>query len=510
MTDSSVARQGVAREGPLPGGSSSPENAAVDRPAKILLATALVLGLLRFFRLGEWSLWLDEALTLADYSHGLDDGQIGNPIGYHLIAAYNELLGGVPDEASLRFLPALFGWATIGLTYWAFRPVAGARCSAAASLLVSLSTWHMFWSQTARFYTMAQAITLIGSGLVVRSIFMAGSARAGSAQYGSVREDSTRRRVILCSAGTLIVASAALFHASSVLIVPALLIAPWIPVAMGLELPARTVKVLAALTVVLGVVALLGVPWALNIWRVYDWNKPAGSPMHFVLTTGFHLTPLLGAGALVGTLRSFVRRDSFGVFASSVAILVICAGFVASLLVVVTAQYVFMVLPWVALLASLPLRVSPERRLFRWGYLVILALPAIASLGLYFGAHHGARSRWREAYEYVWNEKGPDDLVMGQAAPVGEFYVSPRSTHLRSPVEVAWIEKSRAAVKIPQQWARQPRRIWFVVREEWLKGFAPEDRASFERMLREECRLVKHFPLWLATRDLSLYVYVRD
>src|SRR5206468_3522496 len=42
-----------------------------DRAARWILLAALAIGLLRFFRLGEWSLWFDEVITWSDGLTGL-------------------------------------------------------------------------------------------------------------------------------------------------------------------------------------------------------------------------------------------------------------------------------------------------------------------------------------------------------------------------------------------------------------------------------------------------------
>ena len=83
-----------------------------ERPASeprdrglLLFLLALVLGAVRFWKLGEWSLWIDEALPVADYTNR--PASAGNPVGYLLIRATVEALGGRPDEYALRFLPAL-------------------------------------------------------------------------------------------------------------------------------------------------------------------------------------------------------------------------------------------------------------------------------------------------------------------------------------------------------------------------------------------------------------------
>lgn len=485
----------------------TPTPEAPDRVARLMFFLAVALGALRFFRLGRWSLWIDEAFTLADYHHGLDDGQIGNPWGYLAIGRLIETLGLSSDEFALRLLPAACGWLTIVLTYWAFAPAAGKRPAAAAALVVAASTWHLFWSQSARFYTLALVPCLLGSGLLLRGLRAASPVKA-----------------VL---GLALAGLAALFHPAAVLLLPALVVGTWLPILVGFERSRSARRTAGLLTAILLIASLAISPWALEILKQYEWNKAGGSTAHFVLTTGFYITPLLATGAAFGALWGLARRSSFALFAFGVTGALILEGALASLGVTVTAQYVFWVLPFVAVVACQPLTRrrtksevrkraaagTPDRRLHpaaAWGYLALLVLPGLANTGLYFFVRNGERSHWREAYEYVWNQRAPDDLIMGLAAPVGEYYLSPGRTLLRHPRQVGWFDSWRATAKLPQQWARQGRRTWYVIRPEWLKGFARDDREAIEKMLREECRLEKSFPLWVESRDLSLEVYSRD
>ena len=87
------------------------------------LCLAGVLGLVRLLRLGEWSLWFDEAVTVADAWHGED---LKNPLGYLVVRAFGQL-SEAPEAYFLRLPAALAGWLTIPLTWWAFRGVAGDR-----------------------------------------------------------------------------------------------------------------------------------------------------------------------------------------------------------------------------------------------------------------------------------------------------------------------------------------------------------------------------------------------
>jgi 4-amino-4-deoxy-L-arabinose transferase-like glycosyltransferase len=466
-----------------------------DVPARLLLAAALIVGLLRFFRLGQWSLWFDEAITWTDAHVSLEGAEITNPLGYRAIAGVVRWLGGVPDEFSLRLLPALLGWCVVPATWWAFKPWAGARRAAAAALLVAASSWHVYWSQNARFYTMAQLVALVGGGILLRGLW--------------------NGRAWLAALGLAVAGLGAFLHPSAGLILPAFALAPWLMMLARAPLPRASRKPALVVSALLVAALLVRIDWVVTTWETYQRQKgQAGQsdPAHFVLTSGFYITPLWLTAAAIGGACALRRRDLFHVFASSVIVLVLAAGLVASVRARVSAQYVFVVLPWVAVLACAPLELAEgaSSRPSAWfvGWLALLVLPTITTTALYFTVRKGERPQWREAYEFVWNQREPDDLILGMEASVGELYLAPRRTELRYPLHVTWLDTWRS--RMPEIWAQHSRRAWYILNPEQLLDWNPRDADDFRAFLREQCRLVKCFPLYVESRDLSVWIYIRD
>jgi len=159
---------------------------ARDRTAKWILGGALLLGLLRFWHLGTWSLWMDEAFTLADAFHRED---ISNPFGYRILGVFYGFFEGRPDEFLLRLPSAVLGWLCLPAAYWSLRPLVGRRGGAVAALILSVSAWHIYWSQTARFYTLAR-----GSSCGPWPPGSRGTWRGGSSWPRSPHSHTRRRR----------------------------------------------------------------------------------------------------------------------------------------------------------------------------------------------------------------------------------------------------------------------------------------------------------------------------
>lgn len=475
----------------------APGESRADRPgSRWILALALVFGLLRFWQLGEWSLWIDEAYTVADWDRG--PGKLWNPLGYQVIRLGVGLLGGEASEWNLRLLPALAGWLCIPLSFWALRGVFGERRAAWVALLLALSSWHVFWSQTARFYTFAMAISLLGSGLTLRGLWSGSLVRA--------------------LLGLAFAAAAAAFHPTAVLVVPALALAPLLVRARGAS-PDRGLapqgsfdRVAKALLVLSVLVVLAASRWLWTSFAHHVVEKGtaelASGPRHLLLTCGYFFTPLVGLAAALGALWSWRARDAAGLFATAVCVLAMAGGFLISIFALMTAQYLFCLLPWALALALAPIDALFERargRALVAAWCGVLMLSAALGSYLYMTSREGERPRWREAYELVDREREAGDLILGMAAPIGELYLGetgcdPRRTRTVSPL-ADWFPNG------PRRWNRHPRRIWVVIRPQWLASLRDQDRALLEAWLRDEAQVVQRFPVEMRGRDLELVVY---
>lgn len=58
-------------------------------------------------------------------------------------------------------------------------------------------------------------------------------------------------------------------------------------------------------------------------------------------------------------------------------------------------------------------------------------------------------------------------------------------------------------------WSRRERRLWIVLNREDLKDWTSEERARFERFLRDQCERVRTFPVAWTPRELDVEVYLR-
>jgi hypothetical protein len=461
-----------------------------DRLVLGFLGAALALGALRFLALGRFGLWLDEALTLADSVSG---GTESNPFGYWLFDWFYSFAKYRPDEAWMRLPAAVFGCASILATFWALLPFLGARAAALAAFFVSASTWHLYWSQNARFYTLAQGLAVLGGGVLLRGL------------YGGLL-----RRTAL---GLFLLVLSALTHPSAAFLIGPLFLLPWVVYWFEWVPPERLRARAWSLFGLAGLLTLvIGSGWALRTWFKWEARQGTGSFFHFAKTVGYLMTPTVGLAFVFGVLRQWRDRASFVPLAA--AALGLSAAALASFFVRVSAQYVFVLQPWVAACAALALAprtgsTLSDARIVRWALLI--AAPGLLEMALYFTVRNGDRPHWREAYAYVFEHRGSQDLVLGMEAPVAEYYLDPRTRTLRRWTQVTWLDDFRS--RMPQDWMRYGRAVWFVVNETQLDDWtglpdSAANRAEFQRILREECQRVADFPVPLTPRDLDVSVYL--
>ena len=127
--------------------------------AAVLLTALTVLALvLRFWRLGNWSLDSDEVFMLRDSL----DPSLGNP--RPLLYFLNHYLVGplVPlDEFGLRLLPAIFGVLAIPVFYLVARRLVGTRAALFGALLLTVNPLHVYYSQFARYWSLVFLLSAV-------------------------------------------------------------------------------------------------------------------------------------------------------------------------------------------------------------------------------------------------------------------------------------------------------------------------------------------------------------
>lgn len=134
----------------------------------LYLATLTIFALiLRIYNISYNSIWSDEEFTLTfsqqsfyDIFFGIIAGEFNPPIFFwieHLI----HLTIGIDTEFKIRIASAIFGAMTIPVFYFIGKEIYDERGGIILSTLLTLSTFHIFYSQEARAYTLMLLFTSI-------------------------------------------------------------------------------------------------------------------------------------------------------------------------------------------------------------------------------------------------------------------------------------------------------------------------------------------------------------
>lgn len=455
----------------------------------VLLLTLLAAGL-RFLHLGAWSMWADEVATLRN-SKDLADVR-GYPIGYILIGIVTGWFG--DSEFVARLVPAVVGVLSVPVIYWIGRSLFSHRAGVLAGILLSLSTFHIYYSQYARYYTLLMLFGLLAMWMAFEGI-----------------ERNSRWRLALA---VVLLALAILTHWTAFLLLAAL-----------------------------GCYAL----WSLR--RSPRSGKRGGRPSGLtwanvgILFGPFVIGALVARNQLLDVAKQWVGVEGFSFYRSGLAALkiadrldvavLICAGVGAWLLLrsrdhrtkwllcygvvpIILAvlfvglaeggsRFAFVALPPFIFLAAylmdaLIAAVRPQVGKVAWLLPALVALTMGAKAAQYHTVEMGQRPRWKEAVGYVLSRHSPGKSfrIMTNAPEVVRYYLT-RIECDATPYSVDSMEERMKEGLRPKQ---SP--VDFVMVEH-VANVVPGP--SELEWLAEHRLLEKRFPLKVRFLDYSISVY---
>jgi len=144
----------------------------LNRYTLILLVVLLAGLFFRVYGLGDESLWLDEGIALR-LAHAtplvvtIERAFNNHPPVYFLTLHYWIKLFG-DSLVYARFLSVIFGVLTILMFYILGRRLFNERVGVVSAFLLAISTFHIYYSQEARMYTMVAFLSLVSMYLLVR------------------------------------------------------------------------------------------------------------------------------------------------------------------------------------------------------------------------------------------------------------------------------------------------------------------------------------------------------
>jgi 4-amino-4-deoxy-L-arabinose transferase-like glycosyltransferase len=132
----------------------------------LLLFLIILIGVFfRIYRLGEQSLWLDEARSFQRANQGIhalwvNQPKESNPPLYDILFHFYLRISGKNNEFALRFLSALIGILLIPLIFFTGKHIFGVKAGLISALIVAISPQHIYYSQDAKMYALLALLSL--------------------------------------------------------------------------------------------------------------------------------------------------------------------------------------------------------------------------------------------------------------------------------------------------------------------------------------------------------------
>jgi hypothetical protein len=457
----------------------------------LILLTVLAAGL-RFYKLGEWSYFIDEFHTLANTHESLASTarRLFSPnsrAAFWLLTKMS--LDSFGESAfALRFFPSMFGVATIPLIYFPIRHLFDKYVALTSALIIAVSPWHIYMSQMARWYTLS---LLVGFFAVLSF-------------YTFVQRGQKRHCVLYL----VLTYFGITLHLTGVFV-------PMIAMAyvMALLVLAQhyQTKESKRLLFILGFHAILFLAFVpdivtfINRWTeleelVGSWGSDFG------LKAFYHITPSVGFSAVIGFFLLATLRDRRGLCLGIYCILPFTVLSLFALLDLnVSARYQLFTLPAVSIAAAFTIEyvrgmLSRRRNFIFMALVLMMILPSLQTDYLYFTSEYGYRHRTQEVFQYIKKRMTKEDqLVMAGVYPGYEerFYAESLIRAERMDIN------DRQLITSSIENLDLKKRAWIVT-----LGRAVENPEGFRKWIAEKAHLAVEFPTRRGIQDQTLKVYL--
>jgi len=429
-----------------------------------LAAITILAAALRFYKLGEWSFWVDEIFTIghiqAHFStletivRNVPPARNWVPLSLLLSSGVLKALG--TSEWSARLAPALIGILSIPALYFLikrmFRPVT----ALVAALLFAISPWHLYWSQNARFYTSLLLFYTL-------SLF---------AFFVGLERD--RLRYFLLSGLLLYLATSERMFA--LFIVPV-----WLCYLVALKiLPFdKPAGFRARNLLILSLPVLAGC-----FIEVYSWVTTGSSrffgdmdwffsyrttdPLRMLSLIGSEIGIPLMVLAFFGGLHLVSQKNRAGLLIFVGAVIPVLLVLVLTPLLFTQPRYAFVTLPSWLILASVGVnelvsRVKGSGRIIAIGVLAALLADASGANLMYYYANSGNRHDWRGAYAWVQEMSSDGDLFVSTWEELGAYYLDQEVLSWQDLDPETVIQSGKRywfVTDTPAVWANERMKLW--------------------------------------------------
>lgn len=440
-----------------------------------LLLLTIFAAAIRFYKLGEWSFWGDEVFTLLR-EDGFAYNDWRQPLSVTLIHLVIDAWG--TSEWSARLVPALFGIVSIPLLHFPMRRAFGPPVALVVGLLLTVSPWHIYWSQNARYFSLLLLFYTL----------------ALLAAYLGFEED--RPSYLLLS--LLLLGLAMRERLLALFFVPVLISYLTLLWFLPFQKPSGFRLRNFALFFVPGALFALSFagPYLRNLGAWMDgFSRINNNPFWIVAGVAYYVGLPVMCLAVAGTVYLLGQKNRAALFFSLGALIPLLSVALLSAFQYTANRYVFVALTSWLILAALATQalfhlVDRSGRVLVAGVLLILLATPLSEDLLYFRYQNGNRDNWRAALAFVDQHRLPGELVVVYDR-VGKYYLK---------TGVIDIDKFDPAILADQQG-----RTWFV-----------EDMNVAERYpqtliwIQQHTRQVADFDVHVHARTFKMRVHIYD
>lgn len=388
---------------------------------------------LRFYKLGEWSFWIDEIHTINHATSHFSSWDLifqnippaRNWIPVSVLMTAQMLNAWGISEWSARLSSMVIGILTLPILYIPTRKIFGSRVALIAVLLLALTPWHIFWSQNARFYT---------SLMLFYSLAL-------FAFHIGMEEDKPHYLFLFL----VLVYLAASERLTALFIFPVILFylaALWI---LGFEKPKglnfRNLAIIALPLVLGGFVELYSriVIGESRFFADFNWftQYQIDDPLRLLVFIGNNLGIPLMVMAVFSSVFLISKRNRPGLLLIVSALGPLCLLVILNLFIFTKDRYIFITLfSWIILtvigITEIASRITGSRRWLILGLFFVFFAHAANDMLLYYRANHGNRLQWKSAFSMVKEQADEKDVVVAFWPEFGPFYadreISPYAT----------------------------------------------------------------------------------
>jgi mannosyltransferase len=444
-----------------------------------LAAVTLFAVALRFYKLGQWGFWGDEYITVRDALDVFGGGF--SRLTPSLLATYISFsLFGV-NEWTARLTAALAGVVSIPVLYGLVKRQYNADLALITSLLLAVSSWHLYWSQNARFYTLLLLFYTL-------ALFFF---------YWALEED----RPLFMFLSLVFFGVAAFERLIAAFFIPIVMIylvflkIGWFGTPRGLRWRNLAVYLVPGTILFILLITTNSAFRSLDS-TVVRFGFVNNNPLWLLSGIAFYMGIPLLIMATTGAVILLLRRNRFGLFLTLGFVVPLVSIIVTSLFTYSANRYIFPALTSVIVLAGVAIyelwrQTQGSGKLLAFGVLLIMLIAPMADNLLYFVYQNGNRDNWKAALEFVASEMDMEDRVVVVNVQLAEYYLKRRA------IDMHYLEKEGLTAVTENRGS-----TWFI-----LDLTTPDKTPKISSWVRENARFIQDFDVVVSARKFPMEIY---